>query len=106
MIIRDTHLIKEGEVLIQVPSGAFLQPPTLKTSSKQEPSPVESYLQEKKPPLSNWMSLVLLLMHEMGNSSSPWTPYLKTLPKSFTTPLHWKQEELDELRVIMSLYNF
>ena len=49
--------------------------------------------------LDEWLALTLALLFEQGQGdSSNWSAYLKVLPATFDTLMHWTQLELDELR--------
>ena len=49
--------------------------------------------------LDEWLALTLALLFEQGQGdSSKWSAYLKVLPATFDTLMHWTQLELDELR--------
>ncbi len=39
-----------------------------------------------------------MMYEDALGSNSKWYGYLKTLPKTFDTPMFWKEEELEELK--------
>lgn len=43
------------------------------------------------------VTLALHLLCERANASSPWLPYIKTLPANYDTPLYFEEEEVRHL---------
>ncbi len=43
------------------------------------------------------VTLALHLLCERANPSSPWLPYIKTLPADYDTPLYFEEEEVHHL---------
>lgn len=43
------------------------------------------------------VTLALHLLCERANPSSPWLPYIKTLPADYDTPLYFEEEEVRHL---------
>ena len=67
---------------------------SVKTSSL-----IKTHLGPTVQQLDEWLALTLALLFEQGQGdSSKWSAYLKVLPATFDTLMHWTQLELDELR--------
>lgn len=61
-------------------------------------SPLTKQIEACADSLPGWNSLIVTLMLEFCRlPTSPWAPYLRTLPDTFTTPLYWSPEERSEL---------
>lgn len=43
------------------------------------------------------VTLAIHLLCERANPSSPWLPYIKTLPADYDTPLYFEEEEVRHL---------
>ena len=86
-----THDIETDEELFALPLSLVLTPSTssLDDACKQEIS--ESG--------TNWSRLIVTLIYEcMQGQASRWTHYLRTLPRSFDTPMFWNEAELAQLQ--------
>ncbi len=62
----------------------------------------ESYLKEviKEPILQSNPSaqIALFLLFELRRKDSFWTPYLTSLPRTYTTPLYWSLDDILALK--------
>ncbi|PHZ17134.1 RuBisCO-cytochrome methylase [Rhizopus microsporus ATCC 52813] len=82
-----TQDIKEGDVLFSLPRSILL-------------SQVTSSLKDKVSELSElpgWAPLILCMMYEIDKPESFWKPYFDVLPREFSTPMFWNQDDLKEL---------
>jgi SET domain-containing protein 6 len=98
--------IKEGDLLFSLPRSILLS--QLTSSLKDQVSELSE--------LSGWSPLILCMMYEIEKPDSFWKPYfgkhhkkekkekgefntqwIDVLPREFTTPMFWNQEDLKEL---------
>lgn len=64
-----------------------------------ETSSLQKLLPQELQNLDEWLSLVLVLIHEYGQGEqSAWRPYLDILPAHFDTLAFWTPQELEELQ--------
>jgi hypothetical protein len=48
--------------------------------------------------LSDTNAIAVFMAYERSKPDSKWGPYLRALPTTFTTPLWWNKEQLEELQ--------
>ncbi|KAF7732051.1 hypothetical protein EC973_007156 [Apophysomyces ossiformis] len=80
---------KEGDVLFSIPRNLLLSEYTSKLRK------VEG-MDEVLDGMTGWNPLILSMMYEY-HIDSFWKPYLDILPRVFSTPIFWGQEDLREL---------
>ncbi|GAA5801774.1 hypothetical protein HPULCUR_007227 [Helicostylum pulchrum] len=85
-----TNDIKEGDLLFSLPRNILLS--QLTTSLKDLDGIGKEYLE-----LPGWSPLILSLMYESQKQDSFWKPYFDVLPRNFSTPMFWDQQDLKEL---------
>ncbi|RUS23062.1 hypothetical protein BC937DRAFT_92821 [Endogone sp. FLAS-F59071] len=82
--------IEEGELLFAIPRSILLSQYT------SDLSKIESVRAELNS-LKGWNPLILSMLYESQREDSKWKPYFEILPKSFSTPIFWSDEDLREL---------
>ncbi|KAI8376131.1 uncharacterized protein BYT42DRAFT_573524 [Radiomyces spectabilis] len=82
--------IKEGDVLFSIARQQLL---SSQTSALRKVEGMAQVLDN----LTGWNPLILCMMYESQRADSFWKPYFDVLPKDFTTPMFWKDEEMKEL---------
>ncbi|CEJ01742.1 hypothetical protein RMCBS344292_15763 [Rhizopus microsporus] len=82
-----TQDIKEGDVLFSLPRSILLS---------QLTSPLKDKVSELSE-LPGWTPLILCMMYEIDKPDSFWKPYFDVLPREFSTPMFWNQDDLKEL---------
>lgn len=105
--------IKEGEVLFVIPRAILLNLQTtglstgIRNTGNKKAIKSWSRLQDE-----GWAPLILAMMWEDYHSCKPfehyggipaidlmtWGPYFEPMPKVFSTPMFWPQEDLDHLK--------
>ena len=84
-----------GDIVISVPENMLI---TLKTANESKIGRQLSKLQTKHLDLSTKQMLCVFLLYEKYRGrNSFWYPYITTLPKSFTTPAYFSEEEIQLL---------
>nr|XP_053655087.1 actin-histidine N-methyltransferase-like [Cherax quadricarinatus] len=91
--LQATEDLEQGQVVISVPCEAML---TEETARK-------SYLGSliERDPILQHMGNVSLALHTLGefvNPQSPWQPYLRILPSSYSTTLYFTPQQLQMLK--------
>ncbi|XP_066981550.1 actin-histidine N-methyltransferase [Macrobrachium rosenbergii] len=91
--LRATEDLKQGQEVICVPQSAMLTEETAK----------KSYLGSlmERDPILQHMSNVSLALHVLGeyvNPSSPWLPYLRFLPSTYSTTLYFTPQQMQMLK--------
>lgn len=84
---------KKGEPFLQVPRKLMFTCQAMQNTPLGQLLKVDKFLAQ-----SPSLCLALHLLVEKHNHSSFWTPYIKTLPKSYGTCLYFTLEELEGLR--------
>ncbi|KAL0094670.1 hypothetical protein J3Q64DRAFT_1629571 [Phycomyces blakesleeanus] len=82
--------IKEGEILFSLPRSLLLSP--LTSRLRQEPG-----IGDKLDNLEGWLPLILCMMYESQKPDSFWKPYFDILPKTFSTPMFWGDDDIKGL---------
>ena len=92
-------LPSRGQPLFSVPASAWINADAAKRSA------IGPLVADLEP----WLQLALFLLYEGGQPSSPWRPYLDTLPAQGVAPLFWSEAELKELegtQVLLSVQGY
>ncbi|KAF7376573.1 Ribosomal lysine N-methyltransferase 4 [Mycena sanguinolenta] len=86
--------IPEGHVLFRIPRGILL---STETSTLPGLIGLDRWRDAKMH--MGWVGLILCMMWETAQgSTSKWSGYLDSLPKTFDTPMFWSDVELAELK--------
>ncbi|EMD33693.1 hypothetical protein CERSUDRAFT_56467 [Gelatoporia subvermispora B] len=86
--------IPEGHALFSIPRGLTL---SLRTSSLPTRFGIEAWKQHGLH--EGWVGLILCMMWEESlGGSSKWSEYMSSMPDTFTTPMFWSEEEIQELK--------
>lgn len=87
--------LKKGDRMITVAHKTALQVTSLDKKQSPFPSKIEQESWQRLP----WFArLGLLIVDAKLDPKSNLQPWISRLPKSFDTPLHWSDEELNELQ--------
>ncbi|KAF8985332.1 hypothetical protein BGZ46_004897 [Entomortierella lignicola] len=80
--------IKKDEELFSIPRPLLLSPETSEIAKKIDLSS-----------LQGWNPLMMCMIYEYcRGDASHWKPYFDILPKEFSTPMFWNNEDLQELK--------
>jgi hypothetical protein len=80
--------VAKGETLCSIPESAWITKSTAALNST-----IGQYLDG----LEAWVAVALFLMAERSDPSSPWQPYLSSLPAEIGSPLAWTEDDLQLL---------
>ncbi|KAI7904047.1 uncharacterized protein BX663DRAFT_432767 [Cokeromyces recurvatus] len=86
-----TKDIKEGELLFSLPRTILLSQYTTFLNKTEG-------ISEDLAKLSGWSPLIVSMMYESQKKDSFWKPYFDILPRSFSTPMFWDENDLKELK--------
>ncbi|KAI9472171.1 MAG: hypothetical protein EXX96DRAFT_583114 [Benjaminiella poitrasii] len=85
-----TKDIKEGDLLFSLPRTILLSQLTTGLSKMEGVS-------EDLTKLTGWSPLIVSMMYESQKEDSFWKPYFDVLPRAFSTPMFWSEDDLKEL---------
>lgn len=83
-----TRPVAKGETVLSVPETAWI---TKETALQSSMGPLVADLEP-------WLAVALFVLHERRNATSPWLPYLDSLPLTCDSPVTWLPEDLALLR--------
>ncbi|XP_055720684.1 actin-histidine N-methyltransferase-like isoform X1 [Salvelinus fontinalis] len=90
--LRATKDIKAEELFLWIPRTMLM---TVESAKNSVLGPL--YSQDRILQAMGNVTLALHLLCERADPSSPWLPYIKTLPGDYDTPLYYEEEEVHHL---------
>ncbi|XP_029543565.1 actin-histidine N-methyltransferase isoform X2 [Oncorhynchus nerka] len=90
--LRATKDIKADELFLWIPRKMLM---TVESAKNSVLGPL--YSQDRILQAMGNVTLALHLLCERADPSSPWLPYIKTLPGDYDTPLYYEEEEVRHL---------
>ncbi|RUP24850.1 SET domain-containing protein [Jimgerdemannia flammicorona] len=90
MVLMESASFQEGELLFSLPRSILL---SLHTSDLAKCESLRPELEA----LEGWNPLILCMMYESQREKSKWKSYFDILPKKFSTPMFWNDDELRHL---------
>ncbi|KAK6304683.1 hypothetical protein J4Q44_G00252690 [Coregonus suidteri] len=87
--LRATKDIKAEELFLWIPRTMLM---TVESAKNSVLGPL--YIQDRILQAMGNVTLALHLLCERADPSSPWLPYIKTLPGDYDTPLYYEEEEV------------
>ena len=85
--------ISQGAVLASIPEQAYMSTETCKAASIGEFCSKDQLVS-----LMPNVALALHLLTELHARDSPWKAYIRVLPRTYSVPLYWKNDELQMLK--------
>ncbi|PRP86895.1 N-lysine methyltransferase SETD6-like [Planoprotostelium fungivorum] len=80
----------------KLPIGSYVTPPSI--AENVEKGTIQSHLKSHKPPLSNFSSMSVYLMHEFATESSALSPYIEILPQEYSNSLYLSDDQKEGLK--------